>query len=245
MAIPTFVNAGLAISSTVGVILDLPLSIQDDDILLLHIEGEGEDANADAAPTGWTLIGSVASGTSGAQDKTRQTLYWHRYDSAAMPDEICPDAGNHILTVVTAWRGCTTTESPIHKQQSSSSGTNDTSVSMTGVTTDVDDCAIVASSTSGDTNIYSGWTNASLSSPAIASIVDVLTGSGSDGSLHVAWGGLPSAGASGTTTATSTVSEEEANWVIALKPVAVVGGGTGKSNPLLGPLRGPLAGPIG
>jgi hypothetical protein len=233
MAIPTFVNYSGA-AGTGAVNPGLPSGIQNNDILILTIEGEGEDVSADAAPAGgaWTAIdgstGSVASGTTGSSDKTRNTTYWTRYNSSSPPSTAVPDAGNHTLVVITAWRGCITSESPIHKYQSSSSGSNNTSISITGTTTTVDDCLIVLISTCGDNdgltaypgtqNHTSNWTNANLANPGITECVDVDTNTGSDGGIHIAYGGLATHGATGTTTAIHSLSEEEANWCIALMP---------------------------
>ncbi|MDJ0950954.1 MAG: hypothetical protein QNJ94_18740 [Alphaproteobacteria bacterium] len=225
MAIPTFVSAGTDAHGTGGVTPGLPAGLQDDDILILHIEGEGEDGNADSAPTGgdWTAIdggtGSVASGTTGAADKTRHTLYWHRYDSASPPNRSVPDAGQHTGAIITAWRGCKTTGSPIHQTQSSSSSSNNSSISVTGVTTSVNDCLIVASSAAGDGTggtRFSGWTNGNLS--GLTERADFSFTNGSDGAIGVASGGLATAGSSGATTATFSTNEEEANWCIALEP---------------------------
>ena len=209
----------------------LPAGIADGDVLLLTIEGEGEDLNADNPPAGgvWVAIdggtGSVASATDGAGDRTRNTTYYCVYDSAAPPATLVPDAGNHTAVVITAWRGCDTT-TPIHKYQSSSNATNDLSVSVTGVTTTEDNCMIVAITAAGDNNaalnypgsqaMYSNWANANLAS--ITEAVDVNGQEGSDWAIGIAYGVLASAGVSGATTVTIAISEEEANWCVALLP---------------------------
>lgn len=224
MAIPTFVSIGTAAGGTDSVTPGAPAGSVTDDIWLLHIEGEGEDADPDGGPSGWTIIDSVASAIDGAADRVRCTMYWLRYDSGSPPSRVVPDAGNHTLAYITAWSGCITTESPIHKSQTSSSSTNDTSVSATGVSTDVADCMIVITTAAGDNVGYTTWANSNLADPAIT-VADVQTTSaGSDGMIGVAYGGLASAGASGTTTCTCTALEEEANIVIALKPPAGAGG---------------------
>ena len=208
----------------------LPSGLADGDIYILTIEGEGEDTNADAAPTGgaWTAIdgstGSVASATDGLADRTRNSCYWAVYTAASPPNRVVPDAGNHTIAVITAWRGVDTT-TPIHQVASSSSSTNNTSVSITAASnTSVDGCMIVVTTTAGDNNataypgtaMFSSWTNANLAS--ITEAVDVNSNAGSDGAIGIAYGILTTAGAIGTTTATNSLSEEEANWCIALLP---------------------------
>lgn len=231
----TFVAAGTEAGGTGAVSPGLPAGWAEDDIFLLHIEGEGEDANADGqGDFGGTLIGTVASAETGDSFATRHTFYWKR----ATASESAPttdDAGNHTFAVITGWRGCITSGSPINASQSSfeggGAGGRDTSIEATGVTSGVDNCMIVISVTNGDDVTVSGWTNANLVS--ITEAVDVSTTAGTDGSIHVAYGILASAGASGTTTATTSVSEHDANWVIALEPAAV-GGTEPKFMTLLG-----------
>lgn len=228
MAIPFFVSAGTKGAGAGSVTPGTPENIQDDDILLLHIEGEGEDGDADAAPSvDWTLVATVASGTDSLPGRTRHTLYWHRYDSASPPSFVVPDAGNHTLAVVTAWRGCITTESPIHAVQTSFGALNNTGVSADGVTSTVDGCALVASLSAGQAVSYGSWAaGANVYFPPLPAneVVDETVAVGSSGSLHVAWGGFPFASASGAITATASANAQEANIVLALKPKPFVVG---------------------
>jgi len=66
--------------------------------------------------------------------------------------------------------------------------------------------------------MYSNWANANLAS--ITEAVDVNGQEGSDWGIGIAYGILVNAGDSGATTATIAISEEEANWCIALLPAA-------------------------
>ena len=228
----TFVAAGTAAAGLGAVTPGMPTGATTDDLLICHIEGEGEDtANDNMTDTvAWTLIGSVASATDGAIDRTRHSLWWAPY-SAGINREVA-DAGDHTLAVITAWRGVNLA-APIHQQQSTIDNTNDTAGTATGVTTTLADCLIVISNTAGDDNGagasvgFSAWTNASLANPSITEAAggDVGTSQGSDASIGIAYGGLAAAGASGTTTWTIGASEETAAWVIALPPAlpAVIG----------------------
>lgn len=213
----TFVAAGTKGEGSAGVTPGLPAGWQENDIFILHIEGLGEDGAADGqGDFGGTLIGTVASGTDATPARVRHTVYWKRAgasESAPTTD----DAGDHTLAVLTAWRGCKLTGSPINGTPVSTADSDgDVNLSATGVTTDVDNCMIVISHANGDTESVSGWTNSNLES--ILEATDVNTISGTDGCIAVGYGILASAGASGTTTATISASEEEANWTFALEP---------------------------
>jgi hypothetical protein len=222
----TFLAVGTAAGGTGTVSPGIPTGTTTNDIMILHIEGEGEDADADGqGDFGGTLIGTVANDTAGGPSDTRHTLYWKRAGASESAPTVS-DAGQHTLAVITSWRGCLIASSPIHKQQSSFDDTADTSPSFTGVTTTENNCMIVASGSVGKVVTYSSWTNASLASISQAwTGTTVSTAAGSDGSIHCAYGILTTAGASGTTTASSDGSQKEANWVIALQPEPVVASG--------------------
>jgi hypothetical protein len=217
---PRFIAAGTAASGTGAVTPGAPAGIVDDDLLILVIEGEGEDANADSAPTGgdWTAIdgstGSVANDTAGSAWDTRCTVYYHVYDSASPPSYSVPDAGEHTLAQVLAFRNVDTT-TPIGNTQSSSADDSNTSVSITGVTTGAANAGVLVVFTNGDDVTASGWTNSNLVS--IDELTDESTTSGSDGSIHAAFGLKATAGATGATTATVSANEREAGWTIELK----------------------------
>jgi len=221
----SFVNVGSGADGVGAVTPGEPSGVQTDDILILHIEGEGEDTSADGGPTSWNLIDSVASATDGTADRTRHTLYWIRYDSGSPPSYSVPDAGNHTLAYITAWRGCTTSGSPIHTYQTSSNSTNSTSLTVTGLTTTVDDCMIVWSVSAGDDSILStccldnNWGNTTLGAPT--DCANTSTTSGSDGSIRTAYSLMSGQGSTGNTTNTIANSEEVACFAVALIPAIV------------------------
>lgn len=221
--IPVFVSVGNTSAGTAGVTAALPGGIQTGDKLLLHIQGEGEDANADPANADWTLVDTQASATGGTAGDTRLTVYEVDYDSGDPPSLSIGDAGDHIICFITAWRDPNGSTLEVHQFQGTTDATADTSLSATGVTTTADNCLIVVSVGLGDDSGVLTFTNASLAAPPITHAGSDRTTSGSDGSLGVAFGGLASQGASGTTTGTLATSEEEANIVLAL--VAVSAGG--------------------
>ena len=225
----SYVGVGSTGAGTGSVTVGLPSGIQADDILLLFIEGEGENYVPDFPPTGgdWTGLDnfapgnpspSAASATTGELDKTRHSVYYHIYDGTNSPALSVPDAGNHTLARIAAFRGVDTSD-PIAGWRASGSGTNNTSISIPGFHTDVDGCMIVATTTAGDNVTISSWANSNLAS--ITGVSSVNTTSGSDGTHGFAYGILTSAGDIGTTTATSSANEEEASFCIALRPDGV------------------------
>lgn len=220
MAIPTFVAAGTPAAGVGSVVPGLPAGLQEDDLMFLAIEGEGEDGNADPQPAGWgTLLGTVASGTSGQNDKTRLTIYY-RWATATESAPTVPDAGNHTFAVISAWRGVDPT-TPIHQSQSGSYSTNSGSPrALPVVTTTIDDCLILHFVTAGDNTLVS-FANPALADPTITKAYEPNTSSGSDGTNACAYGGLATAGSSGTSaTHDWSTLEESAMFTVALAPDA-------------------------
>jgi hypothetical protein len=223
---PYFVGEGVRFAGTGATAGVLPGGLAVDDLLMWTMETEGEDTDAEALPDSWVAVdgsgGSVASATDSAADRTRLTIGYIFY-SGTPPDLTSTDPGDHHVGVITAWRGVNTT-TPIHAQQSSSDATNDTAMSVTGLTTTLDDCLIVQVEANGDDNAVGGcvgWSsvaNANLAAPAVRHAGCAGTSSGSDGSVGVWFGGLASQGATGTLTGTIGASEESASWTIALAP---------------------------
>ena len=212
MAIPTYVGVGSTGAGTGAVSCSLPAGWAEGDIFILAIEGEGEDEDPDPGPAGWTYLGTVASGTTGAADKTRLTIYWRRATDSETDPVTVPDAGDHTLAIISAWRGCRPNGNPFHKQFWNYSGSNNTSITFGAVTTDVNDCLVVCICSHGDDCSHSDQTNVNLANPAMqeAAGFDVKTTLGSDGSLMGCYGGLAVAGNTGTTSATCSASEEDA-----------------------------------
>lgn len=220
--VPSFV--GYTTANGLGAVTPaIPTGAADNDILLLHINGEGEDTNPDLAPSDdWKHIdelleSSIASATDGAADRTRQTIYWTRYDSTATPNMTVPDAGTYTLAVVTCWRNCLVVDDPIDTNAKTESfdDTNDTTVSVTGITTVTPGTMVVSSHTSGDNVTTTNWVNASLAS--ITQRVNEATAVGSGGHIGVASGIKTNAGLVSASTADVSDSEEEANWMLALR----------------------------
>lgn len=191
-------------------------------VALLFVEHRETDSPS--APTGYTAL-SVSPVVS---TDTQLAAYYRVLDGGESSTFTVPDAGDHNATTLHLFDGCDTS-TPIHAE-SSTVGSNTTSVSADGVTTSVNDCAIVvAVGTSRDSAItnatFSAWTNANLTT--IDEIADRTMSGNAGGGYGVAWGILATAGASGSTTATQATGDYWTAITVALKPASAGGGVTG------------------
>jgi hypothetical protein len=223
--IPTFVAAGTAANTATGggtsITPGLPAGIAADDILVVAIEAANEPINA---TTGWTNIGSgtVAQATGLI---TGLTLRWHRYTGSAPSTTFTLTTGNHLVGRIAAFRGCVTAGSPINGTPAvlSDNGTT-TAFSIPAGTTSVADCLVVAAVATG-TDVTSlvhatGWTNASLASPAVTEFFDNWNATGNGGGFAAAYGGKATAGAYNATTGTLTTGNTKACMSFALAGAA-------------------------
>ena len=204
----TFVSAGTGAGSTTTATPGMPVGATTDDILILVIEGEGEDVNADSPPTGgaWNTIGSVASATDGAVDRTRCSVYWAWYDAAI--NRVVPDAGNHTIARIYAFRGVDLT-TPIDATPTSGSNDNVTSqTAATAYTTATDGAMAILAFTHGDDVTPSALANVALVSANDGGFYSST--SGSDGTVGIIYGIKTTAGALGSFTWTTSASEEMA-----------------------------------
>ena len=203
-------------SGTPTVSPSLPPTWAEGDIFYLIIQSTGHDTNPSPSPgAGWELVGSAASGTTGAVEETRVTVYWRR----ATASESAPTVGytgDHALAVVTAWRGAIDTGTPHEATQTSTSDTLDTTFSVTGLTTLGGLRMILSIVTNGDDGFTSAETNSSLVS--IISSVSEFSTTFNDGTLSYNWGIKKDAGAVGATTGTFSKSAEDANLMLAIRP---------------------------
>jgi hypothetical protein len=207
MAAPTFVSAG-TVSNGAGSAgtrsPGLPSGVQADDILLytafyfVGLETPG-------TPTGYAHVTSSPnnSATMGVN------VYWKR----AGGSESAPTVSNARMARIYAVRGCIDSGNPwdITGKSTQGGGSN---VSITGVTTTVDDCFIFMVTCQNIHNgAYGSWTNATLGT--VTERGD--TNDGSALSTAVATGVKATAGATGTTTANSGSTATQSHFVVALK----------------------------
>lgn len=220
MAIPTVVGVGAAASGAADITPALPggyTAVADDIWITGH---ECDNADTLVPPTGWALIQNspVATGT-----PTKLSAIWHR----AVGGDTAPviaDVGNHQVGRMIVIRGCIATGNPWDVATATQELVADTSVSIASITTSLADCLILAMFSTGQdiasTAGATGWANANLSS--VTERMDDWTALGTGGGFSMMTGGKATAGATGASTATlSLTANFKAQLHIALKPLAV------------------------
>ncbi|MGD0786120.1 MAG: metallophosphoesterase, partial [Sedimentisphaerales bacterium] len=222
-SLPTFVAAGTVAYNTNAITPALPSGIAAGDILLLFLETANQ-AITIPTPNGgtWTEVTSSpqGTGTAGNTSATRLTVFWSRFNGT-QGAPTTSDSGDHQLGRIIAVRGAATSGNPWNITGGGVEATADTSGSIPGATTTVNNTLIVAAIAaalpdSNGTNDFSAWTNSNLTS--IAERTDDTTGQGNGGGLGVATGGRAATGAYGSTAVTLATSAYKGMMSIAIKP---------------------------
>ncbi len=221
---PTIRAVGTIASGTTTIAPGLPSGTTAGDLLLMFLENDGSEA----APTasGWTQLLTKATGADTTD--TRLTVL---YKTAAGSDATTTnDPGDHIVgRIIGITAGTWAVTDTFNATQTSNEDAADTSGSITGVTTTLDNCLVLAACTNGDdpaangTANYGSWTNANLSS--LTERIDNTRTSGNGGGIGVASGILATAGATGATTVTLGVASFKAMATIAIAPLHATGSG--------------------
>lgn len=217
MAIPSVVAVGAVAAGTGDVVPGLPSGWAADDIHIMVVEQSAVNTFG-SAPSGWVLVtGTQQKAGSGADDGNIQ-VYWRRA-VAGDTDPTVTDTINHTSARILGVRGCITSGNPWDVVTAGTAAAG-TLVSITGGTTTVNDCLIVAVVGTGpdiaSTTEIGSWANASLSS--VTERMDNWNTNGNGGGFGMATGGLATAGAYNATTATLVTSSTQAFCTIALKP---------------------------
>lgn len=219
---PQFVAAGVESTSIGSITPALPVGGHiADDILLLCVESLPSDT-LPTAPAGYVEVtNSPQSEVSGTTNQnTRLNVFWKR-DNGSESAPTVADVGDHLGGIILSFRGCTTSGNPWDTTAGGNSGGTPGvggTITMPAVTTSVASALIVNIVGCGiDFNLanFSAWANASLVS--IAEIANFGSSVGAGTGIGAACGTLTAAGSSGTTTATSSLSERCAYLTIALK----------------------------
>lgn len=193
----------------------MPADIVSGDLLYLLVE----TANEDVVTSGdWTAITNQGTGTGGAADATRISIFFHVYAGVAPDTTVsCGGTSNHHMGAIVAFRGV---------GGGAAAGavdtTADTSVEYPSVTTTVDNSLIllIEAHALPDLNSLgveiSGHTNANLT--GITEVLDYNSAAGNGGGISVASGVMATAGATGTSTATLTTATKKGIITLALAP---------------------------
>ena len=219
----TFVNAGTVATGTTAISPALPASIQTGDILLLFLQTNGQTISIANQNGGtWTEVADSPQGTTAGagSGNTLLTVFWSRYNGT-QGDPTTSDSGNRQLGRIVAFRGCKQSGDPWNVTAGNYDSSSNTSGSITGDTTTVDGCMVVAGIGTGlpdstGTANFGSWANANLAS--ITEATDNTSTSGNGGGLGVAYGIKTTAGDYGATTVTLQASALKGCISIALQP---------------------------
>lgn len=199
---PTIFAVGTQASGTSDISPALPAGHTTNDILLLVVQTSQETVTV---PSGYRRVGPQPGvGDSAAALSTRLSMFWKR-DGGSESAPTVTDPGDHALAVIVGLRGCRTDLDPFLSAHADRVFPAGTSVSMGGWVTPMDNCLILNLVVHGlDTSsaVFSGWTNATLTSVTEQFNASVTDGNG--GGIGIVSGLLASAGEFGPTTATQT-----------------------------------------
>lgn len=212
--LPTFVATGGQVQSTSNINIAWPAGHAVGDLGIIFVQTANE---IPATPSGWSLVGTSGIGTPGAAGAVALCVYYKFATSLSEAAAAVPASGNHNIGIMSVFSGVHA--SPIDVQQFGSGTTN--AVSLPSVTTTGANrliVSIVADSMDAAGARLSAWANASLAS--FTEAADFGAGTGTGGGGGAAYGGLATAGASGTGSATHVSAV--ANYIsltLALKPI--------------------------
>lgn len=195
---------------------------QINDIALLFVETAEGRAVTLTTPAGFVEVPGSPQATGSGTSGTRLTVYWARATSTSMSAPTL-SAVNHLYARILTYRGVIPTGNPWDVTGGAIKTPASNSVTVTGVTTTVDDTLIVQAVAHDRDNAsahFSNQSNANLS--GITERTDGGTTSGNRGGFAV-WDGVKAtAGPTGNTTASISSSVENAFLTIALKPAPTV-----------------------
>jgi hypothetical protein len=213
---PVFQATGTANSGIGAVTVAWPVHLAGD-VALLFVESQRDQPVTLSTPAGFVQVTSSPQFTN-AGTGTRLTVFWARATSAAMASPTIAAPGDHAYGVIVTYRRVINTGDPWDVTSGGVKNAASTSVSVTGLTTTVDNTRVVqavARDNDSAAAAFSGQTNATLT--GIAERSDAGTTSGHGGGIGI-WDGLDAtAGTVNNTTATVT-SSVNAFMSIALRP---------------------------
>ena len=213
---PIYQAAGTAQSGTGNLTVPWPTHVAGD-VALLFVESQRDQAVTLSTPAGFAQVPNSPQFTN-AGTGTRLTVFWARATSATMTSPIVLDPGDHAYAQIITYRRVVPEGDPWDVTSGGVKNTASTAVSVTGLTTTVNNTRVVqavARDNDSAAAAFSGQTNAGLT--GITERSDAGTTSGHGGGFAI-WDGLrATAGTVGNTTATVT-SSVNAFVSIALRP---------------------------
>lgn len=213
----SFVNKSTFASGTAGLTVAAVAGVAADDLILLFVESANENI---ATPTGFTQVTNspVSTGTAAAIGGVRLAVFYQWATGADTTTSVA-DSGNHTTAIKMAFRGVDPTTPFDATPVSGIKATASTTATFPGITTATANAWIVhASALDLDANSTATTgtpTNANLT--GLTEQHDQTISGGVGGGLVVITGELPTAGATGNTTATVT-STIQVYLTMALRP---------------------------
>ena len=238
MAVPVFRAAGAVAASTAAITPGMPSGVLTNDILLLIVKTHGGTTTVSGGTETWA---EVADSPQSITAQVRLTVFWARASQDAPTSPTTNDSGNHQLGRIIAVSGVRTSGNPWDVTSGGVDDVSNTSGSITGDTTTLADCLVVAimatsqPDSTGTTN-FSSWANADLDTPTerVDNTSNVSSGVGTGAGIGAATGGKATAGSYAATTVTLAAAAQKAFMTVALTATAAGGGAGPPQRTLLG-----------
>jgi hypothetical protein len=194
------------------------------DMLILPLETSNQAISIANANGGtWTQFANSpqGTGTGGNTTSTSLTVFWSRYNGT-QGAPTTSDSGDHQLGRMIAVRGLVGSGDPTDVTAGSADATANTSASIPGATTSVDNDAVLVliATALPDATGSANFTETNGDLADFAEVIDNTVTAGAGGGLGAAGGLMAAAGAYGATSVTLANSSVKATMTIALKPPA-------------------------
>ncbi len=213
VVVPMVFAAGALLAGTGAISPVLPLGSYIGDLLVMFVETNNETITV----SGWTQAPN--SPQSDTTDTTRLTVFY-KWATGEADTTTTSDSGDHQVAAIVGVYGGTGYGNPFNATAGGTEATSDTSVSISGVTTTIQNTLVLAATTSARnataSNEFSGWTNANLNT--IQEWIDGTDTAGLGGGIGMASGIYPLIGNFGSTTATAVTATRKALWAGAVSP---------------------------
>jgi hypothetical protein len=198
----------------------MPTGTLTDDIILMFIEtADGTISSIVGGTETWVEVADSPQVVSGL---TKLHVYWARASQdTPVTATVTRSGGDHFVTRMASFSGVITSGDPWDVTSGGTEAVEDTTGSITGDTTTVDDCLIIAVMAADlpdqvDSTSFTSPTNGDLAN--VAELTDNCRNSGNGGCMFTMTGELATAGAYGATTLTLEDAAQKAFMTIALKP---------------------------
>lgn len=223
MAAPTVRGVGTVAIQTGVATPGYPTGTTAGDLAIMVVECAGTQS---VTVSEWTEVASSPQTTGDIATGTSLQVFYRTVSDPSTDNRTTSDSGNHQLTrIIGITAGTWNTSNPINATGGGVDSSATTSVSISGVTTTVDECLLVYAVSGSDPDLtttteFSSWANASLESADEQ--IDNSGTSGNGGAIGAATGVKATSGASGTMTVTAATSAVRGKICVAIEPAAAV-----------------------